>query len=198
MTAKLVRPRVRALALVLAAALLASVAFAVAATRPGPSGASAATAGVVHVYVKVTGQKLGVFKGDSPQKSHQDEIVVLEYHFELDAPRDVATGQATGKRVYKPIRLTHELDAASPEFLAAAATNEDLKSVVINFWKTDRTGKEINFYRVTLTNAFLTSVKQDTSGPTVVEEDSFAFEKIEQESLTGKTLFEDNFLSNAR
>ena len=196
MAAKLAHPRLRTLALILAAAVLATLALGLAAARPGPSGASAATAGVVHAFVKVTAQKQGVFKGDSTQKNHQDEIVVLEYHFALNVPRDAGSGLPTGRRSYEPIRITHELDSASPQFLAAAATNENLKSVVINFWKTDRTGKDTNFYRVTLTNAFLTSVHQDTSGPTVVEEDAFAFQKIEQENLVGKTLFEDNFLGN--
>jgi len=193
---KLAHPRLRTLALVLAAGLLAATAMAVAAARPGPSGASAATAGVVQVFVKVTAQKQGVFKGDSPQKNHQDEIGVLEYHFELDVPHDAASGLPTGKRTYKPVRITHVLDSASPQFLAAAATNENLKTVVINFWQSDRAGRQVNFYRVTLTDATISSVKQDTSGASVVEEDAFTFRKIEQESLTGKTLFEDDFQSS--
>ena len=193
MTANLVRPRLRALALLLAAALLAAAATVFAEIRSAAPGASAATAGIVHVYVKVTGQKTGVFKGDSTQKGHQDDIAVLAYHFELDSPRDASTGLPTGKRQYQPVRITHELDTASPQFLQAAATNENLKSVVINFWKTDRTGKEINFYRVTLTNASIASVRQDTAGSTVDEEESFTFQKIEQENLVGQTLFEDDF-----
>jgi type VI secretion system secreted protein Hcp len=189
--------RARTLALILAAVLLAVAAMAVAASRPGPSDASAATAGIVHMYAKVTGQKTGVFKGDSVQKGKEDQIVVVGYHFELDAPRDASSGQATGKRVYKPITITHELDGASPQFLGAAATGENLTSVVINFWKTDRTGKEFNFYRVTLTDAFLSSVTHDSSGSTVLEQDSFGFRKIEQENLVANTTFIDNFLSSS-
>lgn len=188
-------PRARAAALFLLAALLAAAAFAVAAQRSGSLSTGAATAGVVHIEMKVVGNKTGTFKGDSTQKGHEDQILVSAYQFELDSPRDPATGQATGRRIFKPLTVTHLLDAASPEFLASCATNETLKSVVINFYETDRTGKSVNFYRVTLTNASISSVKHYSSGDTVLEDDSFVFEKIEQQSLTGNTTFIDTATS---
>lgn len=64
--------------------------------------------------------------------------------------------------------------------------------MVINFYETDRTGKSVNFYRVTLTNASISAVKHYSSGDTVLEDDSFVFQKIEEESLTGKITFIDN------
>lgn len=186
-------PRARALALLLTAAMLAVAAFAVAAQRSGQLSTGAATAGVVHIEMEVVGAKTGTFKGDSVQKGHENQILVSGYQFELDSARDPATGQATGRRAYKPITVTHVLDAASPEFLNSCATNETLKSVVINFYETDRTGRLINFYRVTLTNASLSSVKHYSSGDTVLEDDSFVFQKIEEQNLVGKTTFIDNF-----
>ena len=196
MPAQLVLPRPRVLALLLAAALLAAAAFAVAAQRPGGLNAGAATAGVVHVEMKVVGNKTGTFKGDSIQKGHEDQILVSGYLFQLDSPRDPASGQATGRRIYQPIRVTHSLDAASPQFLNAAATNETLKSVVINFYETSHAGTLTNFYRVTLTNAEISSVKHYTSGDTVLEDDSFVFQKIEEQHLTGGTSFNDDWRSN--
>ena len=190
-------PRPRVLALLLAAALLAALAFAIAAQRPSHLNAGAATAGVVHIEMKITGQKTGVFKGDSPQKGHEDQILVSGYLFELNSPRDPATGLPTGRRAYQPIKVTHRLDAASPQILNACATNENLKSVIINFYETDRTGKEVNFYRVTLTDASISSVKHYSSGDTVLEDDSFVFRKIEEEHLTGKTTFTDDWSQSA-
>jgi type VI secretion system secreted protein Hcp len=185
--------RARSIALILAAVLLAAAGMAVVATRSTTSNANAATTGSVHILMKVTGHNTGVFKGDSPQKNRADQIVVLGYQFEVDSPRDTSTGQATGKRQYKPIVVTHELDGASPQFVKAAATNELLTSVVITFFKVDKTGKEINFYRVTLTNAGVSSVKQYSSGATVLEDDSFVFQTITQEELIAKTTFTDNW-----
>ena len=165
MTAHLLSSRTRFLALILAAVMLAAAGMAVVAARSTTSDAHAATAGVVSILMKVTGHKQGVFKGDSPQKNHSDQIVVSGYLFQLDSPRDLASGQAPGKRQFKPIVVTHELDAASPQFVSACAQNEVLDKVVIDFFKTDRTGKQSNFYRVTLTNAFVSAIKQYSSGP---------------------------------
>lgn len=189
-------PRPRVLALVLAAALLAAAVFALAAQRPAGLNAGAATAGVVHIEMKVVGHNNVAFKGDSIQKGHEDQILVSGYLFELTSPRDPTTGQAIGRRAYQPIRVTHVLDSASPQFLNAAATNETLKSVVVNFYETTHTGTLTNFYRVTLTNAEVSSVKHYTSGDTVLEDDSFVFQKIQEQHLTGGTSFTDNWEVN--
>jgi type VI secretion system Hcp family effector len=73
------------------------------------------------------------------------------------------------------------------------ANNENLSTVVLDFWTTNRSGKESIYYRVKLTNASISSVKQFSAGQTVNEDIGFTFQKIEQESLTGKTLFTDDW-----
>jgi len=45
---------------------------------------------------------------------------------------------------------------------------------------------------VTLTNANISAAKQFTNGSTVSEEVSFVFQKMEQQSLTGGTAFQDD------
>ena len=85
-------PRPRVFALLLAAAVLAALAIAALAPRTGGINAGAATAGVVHIEMKVVGNKSGTFKGDSAQKGHEDQILVSGYLFQLDSPRDLATG----------------------------------------------------------------------------------------------------------
>ena len=193
MTTQLVSPRVRALALLLAAAMVAVLAFAAVAQRSTSSHAGAATAGLVHIEMKITGQKTGVFKGDSPVKGHEDQILVSSYLFEVSAPHDSATGQVSGRRSYQPISITKELNASSPQILNALVTNENLKEVVISFFRTDRTGKEFLYYKVTLNDAHITSDKQYSNGNTVSEDIAFTFRKITQEDLTGKTTFTDDW-----
>jgi type VI secretion system secreted protein Hcp len=193
MTATLVSQRARFVALILAAVMLAAAGMAVAASRPGSPHASATTAGIVHIEMKITGKKTGVFKGDSNQKGRQDQILVSSYSFEVDSPRDTASGQASGKRQYKPITITKELNGSSPQLLGACSNNEVLDSVVINFYKSDRTGKESNYYRVTLTNASISQVRQYSSGSAVSEGVSFTFQKIQQDDLIAKTSFQDDW-----
>jgi type VI secretion system secreted protein Hcp len=185
------RTVVIALAVALAAILVASVAWQIANPRGAITQASAAVG--VRITMKVNGTVQGLFKGDDnagPRAANQ--INVTDYQFELTAPRDIASGQASGKRVYKPMVITHVMGGSSPQFLRAAATGERLKSVVINFYRTDRSGRDVNYYRVTLTDAFLSDVKQYSGGTDVLEDDSFFFRKVEQQDLIAHTDFVDD------
>jgi type VI secretion system Hcp family effector len=71
--------------------------------------------------------------------------------------------------------ITHEMGGSSPQFLTADSNNEVLTSVVINFSRTGKNGKDVNYYRVTLTNASAIDVRQYTSGADVLEDVSFTF-----------------------
>jgi type VI secretion system secreted protein Hcp len=193
MGAQLVFRRARPIALLLAMAALVALAFAALSPRAGTLYAGAATAGIVHIEMKITGVRTGIFKGDSPQKGHEDEILVSSYQFEVVTPRDPQTGLPTGRRQYQPIHVTKEMNQSSPQILSAVANNENLSTVVLDFWTTNRSGKESIYYRVKLTNASISSVKQFSAGQTVNEDIGFTFQKIEQESLTGKTLFTDDW-----
>jgi type VI secretion system Hcp family effector len=192
MTRSVVRTRNFLLVFALASLLLAVFGSQLLASR---SSATPATAAVnVRITMAVTGQRQGAFKGDdfSTGKLSAGLINVLAFSDELISPRDPATGQSTGKRVWKPVVATHLLGGSSPQFMAAASANENLTTVVINFYHPDRSGKEVNYYRVTLTNAQVSDVRQYSSGGDVLEDDSFVFQKIEQQDFIAKTEFIDD------
>jgi type VI secretion system secreted protein Hcp len=200
MTRSLVFSRSRtvlvALAVALAAALLTGVAWQLANPTSGVKVAVAATG--VTINMKVTGQKQGAFKGDdNPSAKGVGLITVTGYQFELVVPTDPSTELPTGKRHYKPVVVTHVMGGSSPQFLAAGATNENLKSVVINFFRSDRLGRDVNYYRVTLTDAHVVDVRQYTSGAEVLEDDSLTFRKVEQDDLIAKTTFIDDITGQA-
>jgi type VI secretion system secreted protein Hcp len=182
-----------AMAVALAAILVASLAWQIANPRAAVTQASAAVG--VRMTMKVTSQREGVFKGDDnpTARAGVGQITITGYQFDVSAPRDASTGQAAGKRVYKPLVVTHVMGGSSPQFLGAAATGENLTSVVINFYRTDRNGRDVNYYRVTLSNAFVSEVRQYTGGTDVLEDDSFSFQKVEQQDLIAHTEFIDNF-----
>jgi type VI secretion system Hcp family effector len=195
MTSALVLPRTRLLAVAVAAALLALVAWQLTAARP--LNTSGATAGVVHITMTVTGAKTGQFKGDdgAPSRTGGGILTVLVYSYGLQNNVSIgsgAGGAGEGKVTQKPVTITHTMGGSSPEFLGAAASGERLTSVVINFSRTDKAGKETVFYRVTLTNAFVSEVSQRSAGDTVLEDVSFVFQKIEQKSLAQNTTFIEN------
>ena len=190
------RAVVVALAVVVAAALLTGVAWQIANPRPGAKPASAAVG--VTINMKVTGHKQGAFKGDDNAPARLAGLItVTGYQFDIVSPRDPATGQASGKRSFKPVVVTHVVGGSSPQFLTAASTNEVLTSVVINFFRTDRQDRNVNYYRVTLTDATVSEVRQYTSGADVLEDDSFTFRKVQHEDLIAHTVYIDDWESVA-
>ncbi|HVH64634.1 MAG TPA: type VI secretion system tube protein TssD [Candidatus Acidoferrum sp.] len=171
-------------------AVVAVIAVAVQAASQAPTVRAATT---TQIFMKVVGQKQGVFLGDSMTRAQAGQIVVGTYDFDVTVPFNAATGQSSGRHQYRPITVTKALNGSSPQFLVALATNENLKSVTINFWHVTNQGRSVNFYRVTLTNAHVTEVHQFPSGGETIEAVSFTFQKIEQTDLETHTIFTDEF-----
>ena len=156
-------------------------------------------------YISIKGAKQGTFKGDAVAgaKRAKGKIGGVKFSMETTSPRDAATGQATGKRIHKPIVVTKEWDAASPQLFNALVDNETLKTVLFEFVKTDQAGKEVVYYTVTLTNAVVSNLRSyvdltDTSGDSfdahALEEVSFVFQKIEIENKESATVAIDDWL----
>src|SRR5688572_20052489 len=102
-------------------------------------------------YMTVEGAKQGKFPGTTatgttPGKSKggaggaggANNIVGLRWVSHVKSPRDLATGQASGKRQHQPMLVVTEIGQASPLFLQACCTNEVLKNVTLNFIRTDQ------------------------------------------------------------
>ena len=172
-------------------AVVAVIAVAVEAASQAPTAARAAT--TTQIFMKVVGAKQGAFLGDAMTRAQAGQIIVGTYDFDVTVPFDQATGQSSGRHRYRPITVTKALNGSSPQFLVALATNENLRSVTINFWHVTNHGTSVNFYRVTLTNAHVTEVRQFPSGGETIEAISFTFQKIEQSDLETKTTFTDDW-----
>ena len=84
-------------------------------------------------YVSIEGTKQGKFKGESTREAHRDKIPALAFSYEVTSPRDVATGQASGRRQHGPVTFVKAWGAASPQLFQALTTNEVLKTVLFEF-----------------------------------------------------------------
>ena len=155
-------------------------------------------------YVTIKGSKQGQFKGatDGPATKKSARISGVRFLAETVSPRDAATGQASGKRQHKPIMITKEWDAASPQPFNALVNNEVLTSVLFEFVKTSPQGAEYVYHTITLTNASVSDIKSyvdltDTTGDPYdgheLEDVSFTFQKIEMENKDGKTMAVDDW-----
>jgi type VI secretion system secreted protein Hcp len=153
-------------------------------------------------FVIIKGSKQGQFKGELREAGHTTEIGGLRLSMELDVPLDTATGHASGKRQYKPLTITKEWGAASPQILEAAATSEVLATVSLRFVQTTPTGTEETSQTIALTNAIISEVRRyvdftasaGSPGQLELEDVSFVFERITVEDVPGHTAFADSWL----
>ena len=81
----------------LAATLLADTSPATAQPKGGP--------GTTRIFVTIEGVKQGKFKADGGPQSG-DRIPALQLSFEVDSPRDLATGQASPNARFSPLTST--------------------------------------------------------------------------------------------
>jgi type VI secretion system secreted protein Hcp len=131
-------------------------------------------------YLTVHGQKQGDIKGGATEKGREGSIPLISVAYEVDAPFDSATGQASGKRVHKPITIVKVIDQASPRLLQALVTNEVLTSVKIEFWRPVPEAAA-PYFSIMLTNAALAGIalapsSEDASNE--YERVQFTYQKI--------------------
>lgn len=142
----------------------------------GPAGSSASNPDSVAATIMATGQKQGAFS--------QAPIAVTAISHEIVSPRDPASGLPTGKRMHKPYTVTMQWDAATPLFLNALTTNENLTSVLIGLL---RNGNQVA--TIKLTNASVAQFDQHGENVTV----AFTYQKITWTWIDGGITAEDDW-----
>jgi type VI secretion system secreted protein Hcp len=197
-----VRKRTLAIALLLAAAVLIAGWQSGGLRFLGGQRTINAAAAPAHVtlYFTAVGKKQGAFKGDGLKaKGHEAQMQALTFDYGIVSPRDSASGLATGKRQHKPVGISKEWGPSMPQFLVAAATNETLTKVVMEFWDTDplKGGTQRLHFVVTLTNASVAEVKQRLANDLLSEDLSFTFQRIEVQDKIGNTIFMDDWAVTA-
>jgi type VI secretion system secreted protein Hcp len=154
-------------------------------------------------YVTIEGTRTGRFHGESPREAHRDKITGLEFFYEVASPRDPATGQATGRRQHKPITITKEWGAASPQIFQALVNNESLKSVLFEFVDISPEGTEMVSHTIRLRGATISAYRQyignvenfvfdSTRDSLKLENVSFTFQKIEITNIPAQTTATDD------
>jgi type VI secretion system secreted protein Hcp len=153
--------------------------------------------------VSIEGTKQGRFKSEGKSRDEKrSSIAGVKFLLETVSPRDLATGQASGKRQHKPLQFTKEWGAASPQLYQALVTNEVLKQVVFQFVKTNENGEQIVFHTITLTSASVSNLRSyfdltDASGDTfdgrALEDVTLVYQKIVIENAEGKTTASDDW-----
>jgi type VI secretion system secreted protein Hcp len=141
----------------------------------------------MNFYLWMKGEKQGDIKGECTVEHSKDSIVCSAFESGCVAPFDAQTGMGTGRRRYTPVKITHEVDMASPGIWQALSSNEAIKEATLKFWKASLKGTPEHFYTIKLTNGRITGAKirllgqeEHESAKVPMQEDvEFTFQKIE-------------------
>ncbi len=146
--------------------------------------ATAQTGAVSEYRMYVTGATQGKFTGesaDSLQKKGMIKIPSVDH--EIVSPRDPASGLPTGKRQHKPITISKEWGASTPQFYKAMVAGEVLTEVIIELWQ-----QGVHVATTKLTGARVVNV---AVGPRQTV--SFTYQKIEWMYVPGNVTATDDW-----
>jgi type VI secretion system secreted protein Hcp len=133
----------------------------------GQNGKDAVDPNAAAGTITVTGAHQGKFA---------DGVAISAVSHEIISPRDAGSGLPTGKRQHKPLTITMEVGASTPQLLNALVTNEVLTSVVLTVGAetTKLTNAEVSDYQLhggTATFSFTYQKIEWTVGTTSVQDD---------------------------
>ena len=154
----------------------------------------------VHLKLKANNSEI---KGESTQLADGRTDTIECFYFEsgIMTPRDAASGRATGRRQYAPLKVRKRIDKASP-LIAKALTNNEKCTGTFSFFRPDNKGKDEVFYTITIGGAFISDVTvivPDTLASSAkdareaYEEVTFTFDSISWEHPVGKTRHDDSW-----
>jgi len=81
--------------------------------------------------------RIAEYPGSSEKEGREDTIDVFEIEHHLHQPVEPTTGQASGVRVHSPMRVVAQLDKAFPGLQKALCTGQNLKEVILEFFRID-------------------------------------------------------------
>ena len=111
------------------------------------------------MFMTVVGKIQGQFTGEN----NTTRIEVTGFEFELNSPRDLSTGQATGRRIRMPIMVQKLTSPSSIQFFKALTTNEQITSVTLEVYRPSASGSSSLDYKIVLNNASISYFKQTFS-----------------------------------
>ncbi len=116
-------------------------------------------------YIAITGKQQQQFKSETKKTGRSDKYMEFTaFKMGSSVPVDANSGEPKGFRQHRPLVVTKERGAASPQILQAHWRNEILPEVLIEIVGRSEDGaKEIVQERITLKDAIIVSVDRYSS-----------------------------------
>ncbi len=111
-------------------------------------------------YISIKGKKQQQFKSETKKTGRSDKFMeFIAFKMGSSVPVDANSGEPKGFRQHRPLIVTKERGAASPQILQAHWSNELLPEVVLEIVGRSEDGaKEIVQERITLKDAIIVSI----------------------------------------
>ena len=154
----------------------------------------------LNAYLRLASKAQGKIEGPVTQAGRENTIEVFGWNHEVIAPRDAASGMATGKRQHKALTITKAVDKTTPQLMKALITAESITSFSLECWRVASDGAQEPYYRIELENAGITGIAaeqldsqepENTDQP-IREHVSFVYQKIIWTWLEGGITAEDS------
>ena len=158
----------------------------------------------IHLYLQANGKDV---PGESTQHSldREGSIECLFFEHSVATAREASSGQASGRRQYKPLRVRKRIDASSPLLFKALVENQRIDGT-FKFFRPDPTGdgQTQQFYTIAISDGRvegITQVSEDTMQPAQstqppMEEISFVFHTISWTHEANGVTHEDSWSGN--
>jgi len=127
---------------------------------------------IADMFLKVQG-----VTGEASDADHKGEIIVVSWSWSMQASTSVLTGQATARASIHELQVVKHVDLGSPTLMGYLRNNKVVSTVALSVRKAGATALE--YFKIELQNARVTSVKVESEGAELIERVSFGFQKIQ-------------------
>lgn len=102
---------------------------------------------------------IDTIKGESRDQDHKDWIEIESFNQDVLQPRSATAstkgGQTAARAELSPIEIVKQIDLATTALHQAAANGTTFPKAAIEFYRADKDGKAINYYKVELLNVLV-------------------------------------------
>jgi type VI secretion system secreted protein Hcp len=113
----------------------------------------------IPAYLYLEGEKQGKIEGSVDIEGHVGSILVQAFNHAVVTPTDIQTGQPTGKRMHKDLKVLKFYDKSSPMLYQALCSGERMKTVTIKWYRIKPDGTEEHYFTHKLESATLTKIE---------------------------------------
>jgi type VI secretion system secreted protein Hcp len=133
------------------------------------------------IFLSVETATKGVLKGESRDSQHENSIDVLDWSWGMRAQTAMGAGGKAPKASLNELLVTKRVDSASTALMGAVRNNEPIKKALLTVRKAGPAEKALEYLRVTIENARITSLDVSSGEEHAIERLTFAFNKIKVE-----------------